>query len=92
MGASELRERLESLAVQYDHGTVAYAAADSKAAGLGSLIDNLLAKLGNVDEAEAEAILAKITEATAALAAGNYFTAVLALLAAFSLYRAAVKD
>jgi hypothetical protein len=56
------------------------------------LIDSLIANLGNVSEEEAAAILAKITECTAAFASGNVFAGVLGLLAAFALYRKAIKD
>ena len=55
------------------------------------LIELLLANLGNIDEEELVAILAKLEEAATALAAGRYWVAVIAAFAAWRLYRQAIK-
>ena len=60
--------------------------------GIKDLIEKLTENLANVSPEEAEAIMAKITEATAALAAGRWLVGTLALAAAFRLYRDAIKS
>ena len=56
------------------------------------LIDRLIANLENVDPDEAAEITAKIEAAVAAFSSGNWLVGMLALAAAFSLYRKAIKD
>lgn len=60
--------------------------------GIKDLIEKLTENLANVSPEEAEAIMAKITEAAAAFAAGRWFVGGLAIAAAFRLYREAIKS
>jgi len=56
------------------------------------IITQLLENLANIDAAEAEAILAKILEATADFASGRWILGMVALAAALRLYRQAIVN
>jgi NifB/MoaA-like Fe-S oxidoreductase len=60
--------------------------------GIKDLIERLTENLQNVSPEEAEVIMAKITEAAAAFAAGRWLVGGLAIAAAFRLYRDAIKS
>lgn len=60
--------------------------------GIKDLIDNLIENLANVDPEEAAEIMLKIEAAVAFFSSGNWLGGMMALAAAFRLYRKAIKD
>jgi hypothetical protein len=71
-----------------EQGTVVAAAPEGV---LKNLIDLIMANMENIDADEAAAIFAKITEAALAFSTGNWFAGTMGLMAAFRLYRKAIK-